>query len=325
MVHKTINNLKIMKTRTYLIFGLIFLFSFGVMAQDEQATEESTEQESTEKEKPSPQRKAFESAVLIDNQSDVVNSAKTLEWNIQHRFGPTNNGASDLWGMFAASNIRLGFTYTPINRLGVGFGLSKIGNQMGTNPFIDLNVKYKILEQTRGNEMPVNLTFYGNMGIDTRNESNFEESAHRYSYFGELIMSRRISKKISVQGAVMMSHFNAVDTLYSNDIFALGLGARYKISSQGALLFEWTEPITTHDINDLVHGSLQKDAGPYRNIALSYEIATSAHAFQITFGVYRDLIQQYNLHYNNNPSAQDFSNYDFIYSIGFNMTRLWGF
>ncbi|MCK5705802.1 MAG: hypothetical protein KAI29_31850, partial [Cyclobacteriaceae bacterium] len=270
-----------MKTITYFLFSLLVLISAGVRAQDEE-----------EKEKPRPQRKAFESAVLIDNQSDVVNSSKTLEWNIQHRFGTVENGSSDLWGMFAASNIRLGFSYTPIDRLAIGFGLSKIAV---TNPYIDLNVKYKILQQTRGNEMPVNLTFYGNTAIYTRNESNFDEGVHSLSYFGQLIMSRRISKKFSVQGTVMMSHFNAVDTLLSNDVFGIGLGARFKVSSQGSILLEWTEPLTEHDINNAVHGDLMRRSGPFRNIAIAYEVATSAHAFQITFGIYRDLLQQYNL------------------------------
>ena len=125
----------------------------------------------------------------------------------------------------------------------------------------------------------------------------------------------------------MMSHFNAVDTLYSNDVFGIGLGARYKVSSQGSILFEWTEPLNQHDINGLVHGKLQKYAGPYRNIAIAYEIATSAHAFQITFGLYRDLAQQYNLAYNSARTAQDLfgGKYDFQYCVGFNMTRLWGF
>lgn len=310
-----------MKKFTYLIISLLVVFTSVVQAQDE----------GEEKEKPRPERKAFESAVLIDNQSDVVNSSKTLEWNIQHRFGTVQNGAKDLYGMFAASNIRLGFSFTPVEKLAIGFGASKIGNRTGTNPFIDLDVKYKILSQTRGNEMPINLTVFGTMGIDTRNESNFDEGVHRVSYFGQLIMSRRISKKFSVQGTAMMSHFNAVDSLYSNDIFGIGLGARFKVSSQGSILLEWTEPLTQHDINSTVHGEMTKRVGPFRNIAIAYEIATSAHAFQITFGVYRDLAQQYNLHYNSTYTAQDLFNsnnndwYKFQYAVGFNMTRLWGF
>ena len=128
-----------------------------------------------------------------------------------------------------------------------------------------------------------------------------------------------------------MSHFNAVDTLMSNDVFGIGLGARLKVSSQGSILFEWTEPLTKHERNSKVHGDLYRRVGPYRNIAIAYEIATSAHAFQVTFGIYRDLLQQFNLHYNDTYTAQDLFNangndwYKFQYSIGFYMTRLWGF
>ena len=131
----------------FFIFCLVLFSSQMVTAQDESVTDQEEEQneEVVEKEKPVPQRKAFESAVLIDNQSDVVNTPQTLEWNIQHRFSPVNNGSKDMWGIFGAANLRLGFTYTPIDRLAVGFGLSKIGNILGTNPYIDLDVKYKIL------------------------------------------------------------------------------------------------------------------------------------------------------------------------------------
>lgn len=67
----------------------------------------------------------FESIWLIDNQTVMVPLRKTFEFDILHRFGTINNGYSDLWGLYAPSNIRMGFGYTPINNLMVGFGLTK--------------------------------------------------------------------------------------------------------------------------------------------------------------------------------------------------------
>ena len=58
-----------------------------------------------------PARPAFESQVLIDNQTVVIPTKNTFEWDIQHRFGVIENGYDDLFGFYAASNIRLGFTY----------------------------------------------------------------------------------------------------------------------------------------------------------------------------------------------------------------------
>ena len=272
--------------------------------------------------KPALARKTFESAVLIDNQTDVVNSPQTLEWNIQHRFGTVSNGASDLWGMFAASNIRLGFSYTPVNRLSLGFGLSKV---QVTNPFIDLNAKYKILQQGASGGSPVNLTYFGNAVIDTRAESNFDKEVHRLSYFNQLILSRRFSSKFSAQASFMLSHFNSVDTLFKNNVMGVGLAARYKVSPQSSILLEWTQPITQHPLNE-APAPVGRDVGPKMNLAIGFEVATSSHAFQFFAGTYRDILPQYNLAYNTNTWTRDVdgkSRMSFVF--GFNITRLWNF
>ena len=101
----------------------------------------------------------------------------TFEADFQHRFGTVNNGFDDLWGLYAPSNIRLGFNYAPIDKLYVGFQLTK------DNMEFDFNAKYALLKQTADNRMPVSVTVYGNMAIDARDPSNFENSIDRYSYF----------------------------------------------------------------------------------------------------------------------------------------------
>jgi hypothetical protein len=296
----------------FLLVLMIFFFR-PVQAQDEANVQEDRNK---------PARKAFGSPVLIDNQTDVVNIAKTLEWNIQHRFGTVENGKSDLFGIFAPSNIRLGFSYTPINRLAVGFGMSKI---TFSNPTIDLNAKFKILAQTQSNSIPVNVTYFGNLGLDTRNKDNFEKEVYRLSYFHELIISRRFGPKFSVQVAPMVAHFNSVDSLYSNDVFGASLGLKFNVSSQGSILFEWTQPINEHDVNtaDLI---VRKDAGPHPNFALGYEIVTSSHAFQIFFSTYKDLLPQNNLVYNTNSFTKEVGGENKLgFLLGFNLTRLWNF
>ena len=305
--------MKKMKSIIYFLTAGLFIFSISTTnAQDEE-------------EGPKPERKAFESAVLLENQTDVINTKNTLEWNIQHRFGAVSNGISDFYGLWAASNIRLGFSYTLTDRLGIGFGLTKIGEFGGTNPFIDLNVKYKILEQMRSGWPWVNLTYYGNAAIDTRNGDNFDKGAHRMSYFHEGIMSRRITYKLSAQVSLQYSHFNAVDTLYENDMFGISVGARYKISPQTSIIFEWTEPTLEHD-HAYATGDFKRDTGPNRNVSLGIEIATSAHAFQIFVSTYRSILPQYNLHYNTNEWIREINGENKLsFLVGFNMTRLWNF
>ena len=56
----------------------------------------------------------FESIWLIDNQTVHVPLRRTFEFDILHRFGTIKNGYSDFLGLYAPSNIRIGFGYTPI-------------------------------------------------------------------------------------------------------------------------------------------------------------------------------------------------------------------
>ena len=86
-----------------------------------------------------PVKNMFESIWIIDNQTVMVPFKNTLEFDIQHRFGLVENGYEDFWGLYAPSNIRLGFSYVPINNLMVGFGLTK------QNLTWDFNAKYALL------------------------------------------------------------------------------------------------------------------------------------------------------------------------------------
>ncbi len=294
-----------MKSLAYLsIFSILFFSAQSVIAQDDE---------------PRPERKAFESPVLLENETDVINTPNTLQWNIQHRFGTVNNGSSDLYGLFAASNIRLDFSYSLKERLAVGFGLSKIAV---TNPYWDIHVKYKILQQMREGWPWVNLTYYGNMAGNTQSRDMFKQAHHRLSYFHELIASRRFSYRFSAQVSLQYSHFNIVDTLYENDMFGISVGAKYRVSPQTSIIVEWTEPTLEHD-HAYATEEYFRETGPNRNIALGIEVATSAHAFQVFISTYRSILHQHNLHYNTNQFIDDDGNLGFL--LGFNMTRLWNF
>ncbi len=249
-----------------------------------------------------PVRPAFESTLLIDNQTTLVSPEKTFQFDIQHRFGSVENGFEDLFGMWAPSNIRLGFSYTIFKNISVGFGTTK--NQR----LQDFNVKYAIIQQTRSDRTPVSVTYYGNAAVDTRSDDLFYNTSDRFSYFHQVIVSRRFNHKLSLQVAPSLSHFNLTESTMENDHIAIASGLRYKVSSQSAVLVNYDQPITKHDQNN-----------PNPNISFGFEVATSSHAFQIFFGNYQGLVPQYNNMFNSN----DFEDGEFL--IGFNITRLWSF
>lgn len=258
-----------------------------------------------------PVKNTFAGVWLIDNQTVMVPIKGTFEFDILHRFGVVKNGYEDLFGLFASSNIRLGFNYSPIDRLYVGFGLTKY------KMLWDVNAKYAIVQQM-SEGWPVSVTYYGNAAIDTRSEEFFVHFSDRLSYFNQLIIARKFTPKFSVQIAPSLSHTNVVNGYYSapgevsperkHDHFAVAISGRYKLTETLSLLANYDQPITKH-----------KSGNPHPNISFGLDVTTSSHSFQIFFGNYYFLSPQQNNMYNTN----DYKNGEYL--IGFNITRLWNF
>jgi hypothetical protein len=287
-------------------WGLILLLclSSGLFAQEAQ--------EGKAPKKIKPVKNTFGSVWLIDNQTVMVPIKGTFEFDIQHRFGTVKNGTKDLFGFFAPSNIRLGVNYSPVNKLFVGAGITKERMQ------VDLNAKYALLQQTTDNSMPVSVSYFGNMVIDARSKSNFRESVHRFSYFNQLIIARKVTEKFSVQVAPSFSWFNNVEAYVdkngviqkkmNNGHFAVSVLGRYKITEKTAIIAGYDQPLTEHLTNN-----------PDPNICFGMEITTSSHAFQVFAGNYYGIVPQSNNMFNQN----DYTKGQFV--IGFNITRLWNF
>ncbi len=284
-----------MKSHSIILYLFLFITPL-VFGQEE------TDSLTTAKPKPKLERAAFESSSLIDNQTNVLFNKGTLEMVMNHRFGLINGGENDLAGIWGATNIRIAFAYSITDRITVGYGTTK------DNRLQDFSLKGAILRQTRGNEMPVSVTYYGNFTIDARKKENFFNTQDRYSSFNELIIARRFSRVLSFQVSPSWSHFNIVEDYMHNDVIALAVGGRVKISPSMSLMAEYTQAITTYE---------QKSPDP--GISAGIEFSTGSHAFQIYLANYKGIIPQKNIMFNQN----NFFKGDFL--IGFNITRLWHF
>ncbi len=277
--------------------------------------------------KPKPVKNTFQSVWLIDNQSVMVPKKGSFEMDIMHRFGVVTKGYDDFWGFFAPSNIRLGVSYAPINRLNIGLGITK------SNMLWDLSAKYSIITQTKG-KYPVSITYYGNIAYDTRkdpDQSIFKYQSQRVLTFNQLIIARKITEKFSLQVAPSVSHQNSVNGYYTKndstgketfkemyfDHFAVAISGRYKLTNITSILFNYDQPITKHNTHN-----------PNPNLSLGFEFNTSGHAFQLFMGNYSLLSPQRNNLYNTNSpfnyTAADGTKVEGgKWLIGFNITRLW--
>lgn len=262
------------------------------------------EQESKREDK--PVRSPFEGGMLIDNQTGVIPYKNTLEMLIQHRFGSMDNGFSDLFGIYApGANLRLGFNYSLLDNLMIGYGLTK------KNMFSDFQLKYGLLQQTRSGRIPVAVTLYGNMAVDGQNEEAFGTNykfLNRLSYFGQVIVGRKFTNWLSVQTHGSFTHFNSVAQQTDNDKIGIGINGRIKFSIQSSFIFQYDIPI-----------SIQNNSESEPNVGFGYEVSTSTHVFQIYAGTSKGIISQDNYMYNQN----DFLEGELMF--GFTITRLWSF
>lgn len=305
------------------------LFQNGLSAQDTAAVAEEPVVPARVK----PVKNTFQSVWIIDNQTVMVPVKKTFEMDIMHRFGTIDKGYKDMWGFFAPSNIRLGFSYSPINRLNIGIGITK------SNMLWDASAKYAIITQTKG-KYPVSVTYYVNGAVDSRKDatiydgSAIKNTTDRFLFFHQVIIARKVTEKLSVQVAPSVSHQNAVSGYYTKndssgkeifksmkqDHLAIALSARYKLTNVTSVMVNYDQPITKHN-----------QFNPNPNLSFGVEFNTSSHSFQLFFGNYFLLNQQRNNLYNgNNPfeytdkvTGNTVKGGKFL--IGFNITRLWNY
>jgi hypothetical protein len=255
----------------------------------------------------------FESQFIVENQTVAVSRKKVLEMAIQHRFGTVNNGAEDLFGIFGPANIRLGMSYTPIDKLTVGIGITK------ERYTLDFNGKYALVRQMDKGGWPVSITYFGNIAIDCREkEGNFVNWGDRVSYFNQLMIARKIIERLSVQVSPSLSHFNNVEAYQDkdgnilpkmkNDHFAISFLGRYKLTETFHLIANYDQPLTQHPTNN-----------PQPNICFGVEVTTISHSFQVFVGNSSSIVPQYVNFYNQNNYRKG------QFLIGFNITRRWNF
>ena len=65
----------------------------------------------------------------------------------------------------------------------------------------------------------------------------------RISWFHELMFARRFCREFSMQLGLAYSHFNKVDTNYTNDVASISILGRVRVSPQSSIILAFEQPI----------------------------------------------------------------------------------
>jgi hypothetical protein len=211
---------------------------------------------------------AFKSTRVINAHSTEMLAKGNLDFRILHRFGFISDGAKQFFGLDAAT-MRLAFDYGITNNIMVGIGRSTYRKE------IDAFIKGRIFQQTTGAKvMPFSLLIAAGYAVHT--EESFAAVkptlVDRSAYYVQTIIGRKFSSKFSLQLSPIFVHTNFPFNLTDDqDIFAMGGGARYKVSKRVAITLDYHHPF----------GKL---ADNYTDpLSVGVDIETGGHVFQLHF------------------------------------------
>lgn len=256
-----------MKITMKLFSTLIVAFLFTLIAQ----AQEPDMIKDLKKEETSPKShvtNAFKSSRVINNHSVEFIGKGVLDVRFLHRFGTVNSGIQNLFGLDQA-NTRIGFDYGLSNRIMIGFGRSNVGKEL------DGFVKYRPIWQSNDpGGSPVSVVWVSGITVNTAPwafPDKKNEFKSRVAYFHEIIIGRKFSERFSLQMNPLFVHRNLVPATDENNLFALGIGSRIKLTKRTAF---------TLDYQPVLSG---RQTGTKDMLAVGFDIETGGHVFQLHF------------------------------------------
>ena len=242
--------------KTLTIGVLLLLAGTSLFAQEESLLNLLGEEEETQMVK-----NAFKSTRVINGHSMEMLRKGVLDFRILHRFGPINGGAYNFFGLDQAS-MRLGFDYGISEHLSVGIGRSTSRKE------VDAFLKYRIKAQSTGAKaFPVSLVLVSGItrnGLQDPFPGIAVSATQRLGYYHELIIGRKFSESFSLQ--------LVEDLTTPNDLYALSLGGRFKLSKRIAFTWDYA-----HAFNRI------PDDWRLNPLSVGLDIETGGHVFQLHF------------------------------------------
>ncbi len=212
---------------------------------------------------------AFKSTRVVNTHSIEMLAPGTMDFRILHRFGPINQGFDQFFGLDQAI-MRMSFDFGLTKDLTVGIGRSTFKKD------VDVFLKYRIVQQSKGpNSTPFSLigvaghTTYTYKNPDPTKPFTFSD---RSAYYLQGVIGRKMSTNFSMQLSPTLVHRNMVLPNDEKDIYALGFGARYKVSKRMAIIIDYF----------YVANGFPNKIGT-NPLSIGLDIETGGHIFQLNF------------------------------------------
>lgn len=234
----------------------------------------------------------FKSPRLLNVQTIETPHKHDLLFLVIHRFGDiagSYGGFQTFYGLDNSTDILIGFDYGISDRWSVGTGRTKgapNGTSTSQKQLIFLNSKYRLFRQTADDQTPVSVSLFGNTVVSAMNnlsqvtsEAYFSNFTDRLSFVAQAIIARKFSDNLSLELIPTFVRRNYVTYRDQNNLVAIGVGGRMKVSPRMAIIFDYYYSFRKQASKDYF---LQLNNFKFYNpLSVGLEIETGGHVFNV--------------------------------------------
>ncbi|MEY2868416.1 MAG: hypothetical protein RIR01_845 [Bacteroidota bacterium] len=252
---------------------LAFFFPLLLLAQNDLL------KEIDDKSMESTANPAFKALKIVNFESTKLIGKGDFYLIISHRFDYLDQGIKEFFGLDNAFT-QLKFAYGITDKFTIQAARS------GFQKTYDLGLKYLIISQ-KTNGSPVAIAFFNSLAANTElDKANYPslDFQDRLSYVSQLLISRKITDKLSLEVAPTFFHEGfLVEILDENNNvvtpnpqdknqFAVGIGGRYKLSKRLSLNMDYGAHLN------------RASQSVFKNpLSVGLDIDTGGHIFQVLF------------------------------------------
>ncbi|WP_036383652.1 DUF5777 family beta-barrel protein [Muricauda sp. MAR_2010_75] len=244
---------------------------------------------------------AFKGLKIVNFETTKMVPKRRLYFVVSHRFGSIKPGIEEFFGLDQAVT-RLNFIYGITDGINLGISRSSFEKTY------ESSLKLRLVRQSQ-NGSPFSIVSFNTILLNGALEKEnlpgltFE---HRLSYAMQILISRKMTPKLSLEAIPTFFHDNLVSLdEQDNSQYAIGLGGRYKISNRVSLNADYG-----------VHLNRASNS-PFKNpLSVGVDIETGGHVFQLHF----TNAQPMNINTFLNQATGDWGKADIYF--GFNLLRI---
>jgi len=266
----------------------------------------------------------FKGTHLINAHTIETIKKRELDFRVAHRFGDIGGeygGEKRFFGLDNSTDIKISFDYGISNRLTFGIGRAK--GATAVRQLYEASLKLKLIRQSENGGLPVTVTAFANAvatsmtsNVKPNTPDHFDTFNDRLSFVGELLIGCKISDGFSLMVMPVTVHTNYVIANDENDVYAIGVAGRLKITKRMGLVADYYKVFRNQKSID----KFKADGLTFYNpLGVGLEFETGGHVFDLTFTNCTSILENQFIPYTTTTWKMG------QFRWGFNLSRIFSF